>query len=97
MEFSVSQDSDFVEVVCDGLAVVIGRSQLDGALWIDVSSESIDETRDAHPGTGVPRLRLSINDHVEQLDSDGNWVEKKPYPEVTVLDHLSRISDEDGV
>jgi len=72
----------------DGLVVVVCRSSLDGALMIDVDSSDL-ERDDVHlGGHEVPRLRLAINDHTEQLDKDGNWVESTPYPPLTVLDHI---------
>ena len=80
---------DHVVVEFAGLSIVIGRSSLDKALYIDVSSGDC-EPADVHPGDEVPRLRLAINDHVEQLDAKGNWTPDAPYPP-NILDHLAAV------
>lgn len=87
MEFHITQHADHVEVEYDGMSVILGRSSLDGALSIDICTSGV-EFKDRHPDGDVPRLRLAINDSVEQLDELGNWDQSEPYPAITVLDHL---------
>jgi hypothetical protein len=76
----------------DGMKVVIGRDDHpagfnDGAFRIDIMTHDC-EPEDEHPGTRVPRIRLSINGSLEQIDKDGNWSEPQVYPPVTVLDRI---------
>ena len=80
---------DHVLVEFGGLTIVIGRSSLDGALSIDIDSADCALT-DVHPGHEVPRIRLSINDYVEQLNEDGSWVPSEPFLP-NILDHLAAV------
>jgi len=79
----------------DGMKVVIGRDDHpagfnDRAFRIDIMTHDC-ERADEHPGSRVPKLRLSINGSLEQINSDGNWEEPKAYPLTTVLDHMAAI------
>jgi hypothetical protein len=58
---------------------------------IDVETADVGRD-DEHPATGVPRLRLAINDCTSQLDVDGSWVKVSPYPKLTVLDHIAEAT-----
>lgn len=79
---------DHAVIHFDGLVVVVQRSYKDGALHIEVDSSEVS-VKDAWPGAEVPRLSLAINDHGEQLDQNGNWVERTAYEPITVLDHMA--------
>ena len=89
MSGRVQDHGDHIVVQFEGLDIVIQRSSLDKALMIDIASGDLEPT-DYHPHTHVPRLRLAINDQVEQLDEGGQWVKEEPYEE-TVLDHLADV------
>lgn len=82
--------ADHVLVEYMGMSIVIGRSSMDGALMVDIDTSEVEPT-DAHPGDLVPRLVLTINDHSQQLDEAGNWVERSNYPPVNVLDHMADV------
>lgn len=72
----------------EGMTIAVYRSESDGALSIDIETGDL-EFGDQHPSSGVPRLRVSINDSVEQLDEAGKWVDSTPYAPLTVLDHIA--------
>ncbi len=59
-------------LVLDGVEVHLTRSEYNGRLLLLVdTADALDEDR--HEG-GVPRLRLMVNDCIEELDADGDWV-----------------------
>jgi len=90
MSGNIAKDyDDRVVVQFEGLTIAVGRDPSDGALLIEIDTGDCELT-DAHPGDEVPRLRLRINAHVEQLDELGNWEPAAPYPP-NVLDHLAAI------
>ena len=84
---TIIDNGDHVVIDFEGLTVVIGRDCRDGALRIDVDSSEL-ELSDIHPGDAVPRLRLVINESVEQLDTKGAWQPDGLYPP-NILDHLA--------
>jgi len=84
------QTDDEIVIDFHGLTVALDRDtgMGDGALRIYVDSADL-ETEDVLPGGHeIPRLRLTINAHTQQLDEIGNWVDGKRY-EHTILDHLA--------
>jgi len=83
----VIDNGDHIVVDFEGLTIVISRDKRDGAHRIDVDSAELALT-DQHPRHAVPRLHLAVNDHVEQLDADGNWRPDELYLP-NVLDHLA--------
>lgn len=83
----VIDNGDHIVIDFEGLTIVISRDKRDGAHRIDVDSAELEPT-DCHPKYDIPRLRLSINDHVEQLDEGGNWRPDELYLS-NVLDHLA--------
>jgi hypothetical protein len=87
-EFHITKHPTFVEVEMDGMAVNISRSSIDGSLHVEIDTSEVG-LRDQHPATGVPRLSLAINDCSQQLDADGQWVDRAGYEPITVLDHLA--------
>lgn len=79
--------TDYKEIEFEGLHLLIYRDPNDGALRISINTEEVG-LKDEWPASGVPKLRLCINECTAQLDSDGNWGPSIPYPDHTVLDHI---------
>lgn len=96
MSGNIAKDyDDHIVVQFEGLTVVVGRAPSDGALLIEIDSDDC-ELKDVHPGDDVPRIRIRINSHVEQLDELGNWTPEASYPP-NVLDHLAVIKFDSGI
>jgi hypothetical protein len=56
----------------DGVEVTLSRSKRDGRIMIEIDTTEA-EGDDVHPGGGVPRLRLVVNNDVANLDSEGQF------------------------
>lgn len=67
-------DQPHFKVELDGLEVVLTRSAIDGRLLVMIDSHDTGEV-DRHPIFGVPKLRLMVNDHIADLDENGDWIE----------------------
>jgi len=92
-KFKLTDTGDGLAIVeFDGMKIVIGRCDHplgfnDGAFRIDIMTHDC-EPKDEHLGCRVPKLRLSVNSSLEQLDKNGAWEEPKAYPIHTVLDDI---------
>ena len=56
----------------DGFEVSVFRDETDGIVTVQILSEGAD-VGDKFAPSGVPRLRVVVNDSSEVLDPDGHW------------------------
>ena len=69
----------------DGLLVCLYHSEIDGKLVIDVDSGDLDPKHQW--GNGVPKVRLMLNEDIEDLDENGQWSPpRRDLPQVGGID-----------
>ena len=58
-------------LILDGVFVTLQRSRRDGMILIEIDTAEL-EGDDVFEGN-VPKLRLAVNDSVEETTPDGGW------------------------
>ena len=56
----------------EGLEIEVYRSSIDGWLVVDIDSSELRK-RDIHPRYAIPKLRLIVNECIEDLLPSGEW------------------------
>lgn len=62
-------------LIAEGLHIQVSRNETTGILVVDIETGSLPE-RDQHLDTGVPNIRIMVNEGPIRFDPDGSLIEE---------------------